>query len=131
MRKLREDFGPRVRSARETAGFTQKQLGNRVGVSSTTIARIERGEQGIRESTLMGLAEHLGKAPAYFYSSEAPSQVTTPNDLLRECLAILLGLNREGLESAVDVLKEIGNVEDEPEADPEAPSDGPLRDKDR
>jgi transcriptional regulator with XRE-family HTH domain len=44
--------GQQVREIRERLGFTQEQLAREVGVHKNTVARWERNELSIRESTV-------------------------------------------------------------------------------
>ncbi|MBI2364093.1 MAG: helix-turn-helix transcriptional regulator [Deltaproteobacteria bacterium] len=39
--------GHELRRAREAMGFTQRELAERLGMTSTSVARMERGEQRI------------------------------------------------------------------------------------
>ena len=49
----------RLRKARETAGYTQAELGDRLGVTKTTVSRAERGE-GITHRTMIQWAAETG-----------------------------------------------------------------------
>ena len=48
--------GQEVRAIRDKLGFTQEQLAREVGVHKNTVARWERNELAIRESTARLLA---------------------------------------------------------------------------
>lgn len=43
--------GAELRRIRERLGWTQQQLADELGVAANTVARWERGELGMREST--------------------------------------------------------------------------------
>ncbi len=60
-------IGQRLRMAREIAMLTQEELGERSGVQSVTISRIETGKQATppRISTVRKLATVLGVDPAW------------------------------------------------------------------
>jgi transcriptional regulator with XRE-family HTH domain len=65
---------------RESRGFTQKQLGERVGVSDLTVSRWERTTRKLSTGVMDGLAEALGIEPQDFYHHpDRPS----PDALLR------------------------------------------------
>lgn len=51
--------GDRIKDARKKAGLTQKQLGFRIGVSSVTITRYERGERTPSTDQLKKIASAL------------------------------------------------------------------------
>jgi transcriptional regulator with XRE-family HTH domain len=56
-------FGKVVRRARASAGLSQAQLGERSGVSQSTISRLERGHvPHLTLITVLGLASALGRA---------------------------------------------------------------------
>jgi transcriptional regulator with XRE-family HTH domain len=52
-------IGERVKAARVVAGLTQAQLAEQVGLSRSSIANLERGQQSIPAYTLVRLAEVL------------------------------------------------------------------------
>jgi len=58
-RRLYLELGVRVRRRRETLGIRQEDLAAAVGVSRSSIANIERGEQHAPVHVLLGLAEAL------------------------------------------------------------------------
>jgi transcriptional regulator with XRE-family HTH domain len=62
---LRQEVGRRIRQARELLGWTQPELGLRVGMAKQTISSYESGHRmpGPREATLLGVA--LGVSPAH------------------------------------------------------------------
>jgi len=78
-----EKLGKRLKTAREKAGLSQRQLANESGVSQGMISQIEAGhkEGGIR--TLEKLAEALGMRFEDLYRGEAP---TGDADLLKDKL---------------------------------------------
>src|SRR5690242_19234804 len=63
--RLREEVGRRICSAREALGWTQPELGRKVGKAKQTISSWESGHRmpGPREATLLG--EALGVSPAH------------------------------------------------------------------
>ena len=88
-----ESFADRVRSARKSAGLTQKQLATISGLSQTTISDIERGRNETSADvvalarTLGVLAEWLadGKGPRTL--SEATGQSPAPTHTVRESVS--------------------------------------------
>jgi transcriptional regulator with XRE-family HTH domain len=59
-----EDFaravGQNVKAARETAGLTQKQLGERAGIAPPHVSRLETGEHLPSLKTVKRVADSLG-----------------------------------------------------------------------
>jgi transcriptional regulator with XRE-family HTH domain len=47
--------GGELRRIREAMGLTQRQLGERLGLTSTSMARMERGEQKIMQVTTLAV----------------------------------------------------------------------------
>jgi transcriptional regulator with XRE-family HTH domain len=62
---LKQEVGKRIAQARRSLGWTQAELGARIGKAKTTIASYEQGVRlpGPTEATLLG--EALGVSPAY------------------------------------------------------------------
>jgi transcriptional regulator with XRE-family HTH domain len=44
-----------IRRVREAMGLTQKQMAERLGITSTSVARMERGEQRIMRVTTLAI----------------------------------------------------------------------------
>lgn len=67
--------GNNIKEARITAGLTQRELGERLGVTSATISAFEKDKTNIKRSTVARIAEALDlaygftkKGDAYFYN---------------------------------------------------------------
>lgn len=60
------EFGIRLRDARRKAGITQAELGQRVGLSRTSITNIEYGRQRVTLDGFVQLAEAVGADPVSF-----------------------------------------------------------------
>jgi len=56
-------FGRRLHEVRVERGFSQEELGERAGMRSNAIGRLERGGREPRISTVLRLARGLGVAP--------------------------------------------------------------------
>ncbi|RMD68283.1 MAG: XRE family transcriptional regulator [Gammaproteobacteria bacterium] len=54
-----EVLGSRIRTAREAARMSQRELAKRIGVSPSFVSRIEAGERGVSLDTLKAIAKAL------------------------------------------------------------------------
>lgn len=70
--ELKARIGARVRAERETAGLTQRDLANKVGIDEPRVSRIENGQRGIDSLLLHRLASALGLAMEAFFE-EGPA----------------------------------------------------------
>lgn len=64
------ELGRRIKRAREEAGLSQPELGDRLGVSGQTVYRWERGMISVSPERIVQLADTLGKPREYFLSSQ-------------------------------------------------------------
>lgn len=67
-----------LRQKREEAGLTQKQVAERMGASSSAVARIERGSPGTRLSILDRYALAIGHRVEWQLTQFAPSPSESP-----------------------------------------------------
>ncbi len=67
----RQVIGSRIREEREAAGYTQAELGAKVGVDSTVLSRIESGQRGLDSIVLRRLAATLDVPMDRFFSDKA------------------------------------------------------------
>lgn len=56
---MSEAIGDKVRRLRLAAGMTREQLAAKVGISGPFLWRIERGDRGMSDRTLIAVAEAL------------------------------------------------------------------------
>ncbi|MBA4506379.1 helix-turn-helix domain-containing protein, partial [Corynebacterium sanguinis] len=68
------DLADRVRKAREVAGLTQDELGEKAGVGRATVARIERGKGSPRRASLIALAFATGVSLEWLETGETPAE---------------------------------------------------------
>lgn len=60
------EVGSRVAAAREQGGFTQRELGDRVGLHRSAITRVELGQRQLDALELARLADALGRSVEWF-----------------------------------------------------------------
>lgn len=83
MEALYRAFGRALRSAREDAELTQKQLAERVGLSRTSVTNIERGSQHVALHQLFLFAAAVGVEPsALLPDGEVALEELVPADAL-------------------------------------------------
>jgi HTH-type transcriptional regulator/antitoxin HipB len=59
MDDLKKKVGKAIKEARKAKGFTQKELGQQLGVADSVITNYESGKQNLTIDTLQKLAEAL------------------------------------------------------------------------
>jgi Zn-dependent peptidase ImmA (M78 family)/transcriptional regulator with XRE-family HTH domain len=70
------EVGARVATARERAGFTQRELGDRLGLSRSAVTRIELGQRRLDALELAQIADALGRSVEWFLT-EPPMTIAS------------------------------------------------------
>ena len=118
-------LGARLRAARKTAGYTQLELAEALGLK--TVHKLESGETRILASTILKAAEFLKVDPAFFWDrlDEPLAAQTTFTEKASDDEATLieeLGKLRKAASRklAIKVLRSLASAEDEElaQADP-------------
>ena len=65
-----EGIGSRIKAAREAAGMTQEQLGQKIGVTGVAIMRYEKGQRELTVKNLEALADALGVTASYLLGNQ-------------------------------------------------------------
>jgi transcriptional regulator with XRE-family HTH domain len=73
---LEEDVGPRLRTHREQAGLSLRELARRLGVSPSAISQIETGKSRPSVSTLYSMVSELGMSLDELFGAAKPAQAT-------------------------------------------------------
>ncbi|MBD2753771.1 helix-turn-helix domain-containing protein [Spirosoma validum] len=60
MADIKQRVGQQIREARKAKGLTQKELGEKLGVSHATVNGYEKGDQNLTIETLERVATALG-----------------------------------------------------------------------
>lgn len=80
--------GERIKKRREELGMTQTELANKIGYSSySTIAKIESGDNNLKQSKIKAFADALETTPAYIMGwddKQEPTPVYYLDDEARE-----------------------------------------------
>jgi HTH-type transcriptional regulator/antitoxin HipB len=70
-------LGPYLKSLRRARGWSQEQLGNRIGLSQERIAKIENAPEKVRFDALLTIMMALG---AEFHAVDYDNSDMTPHD---------------------------------------------------
>lgn len=78
-KELNKQIGERCRKARETAGYTQEQLADLIGVSTQFLSDAERGVTGMSVNTIVKLCGVLNiSADFLLLGIEEPDKLESP-----------------------------------------------------
>ena len=73
-----KETGERIRRLRKEKGWTQTDLGNRIGVQNSAIAKYENGRvPNLKRSTIKALADALGVNPSYLLGMDESADYIT------------------------------------------------------
>ncbi len=82
IRRIVEDFGARIRKLRLEHGWSQRELGRRVGLTNGAISLIESGSRKPRMETVYALADALEVGPGELLGNPNPlAQAGLPDDI--------------------------------------------------
>ena len=84
-----DSIGARIKMAREAAGITQEQLGQKVGVTGVTIMRYEKGQREPTFDTLQAIADALDVTTIYLIGHHSWTDIQLHNALKRKDLQAL------------------------------------------
>lgn len=104
-------LGEKIKNKRLDLNMTQDELGEKIGVQKSAVAKYESGRvENLKRSTIIKLAQALNTSPAYLMGWE--EEVSNINDVKSENLEIASIMNRDGKIS--DIMNEISeNFSDE------------------
>ena len=106
--------GERIKAARKRAGLTQKEIADRLGISSSSIAQWETGTRKPKAETLQRLADALGVSmldldERFAWQPDREISITVPQeeDLREEVKALAYSLNQRGLSKTRDYMHDL------------------------
>lgn len=76
-----EDLGRRIATGRETAGLTQLELADAVGIDRTAVAKVERGSRRVSATELVRIAAALDRPVDWFVSEPPPAVISRREDV--------------------------------------------------
>lgn len=69
------NIGENIRQARKNAGLTQKELGEKLGISAAAIGQFEKKNSNSHNSTVQKIAAVLEISPLTLYDQEQPQNM--------------------------------------------------------
>ena len=103
-----EAIGARIAGARDDAGFTQAELGGRIGLDRTAVAKIETGSRKVSATELVALAEALERPIDWFFVESPESVVSRRTDPSVGGVSRSLDLKIESLARDIEALESDG-----------------------
>lgn len=94
-----------VRERRKARGWTQPELAEKAGISTTAVHNLEAGKNGFTDKTLASLATALGCRPADLLlpMNERPQEITSEPEIL-SFLARIKGFTKTDIDAAFGVI---------------------------
>jgi len=97
------EVGRRLREARLLAGFSQGQLGARIGVTFQAVQKYESGENRLSASRLLAVAEFLRQPLSFFFGDLSETEAAAaPASLTPKEIKLLRYYRGIGTEEARD-----------------------------
>ncbi|MBS2962879.1 ImmA/IrrE family metallo-endopeptidase [Actinocrinis puniceicyclus] len=100
-------IGARVALARERAGFTQFQLGDRLGLHRSAVSRVEAGQRPLDALELARVAEVFGRSVDWFLTQPASVIASRRDGLSRDHDVLRLEDELERVSRDVELLHEV------------------------
>jgi transcriptional regulator with XRE-family HTH domain len=72
---LRKLVGGRIRTEREASGYNLEEVAGRIGLSESSLSRLERGEQAIDIVTLTRISDVLAVRPDAFLDASRDTTI--------------------------------------------------------
>lgn len=102
--EIRKAFGLRVKELRKQKGWSQKELGNRIGVSYAQLNKYEGGTNVPPLDKLVGLASALETSLDYLATGELTDSPPIPNVRLLEKFRELSSFDADDQETIIKVI---------------------------
>ena len=97
------NIGENIRQARKNAGLTQKELGEKLGISAAAVGQFEKKNSNPHNSTVQKIAAVLEISPLSLYDQE-PSHLSSQEARL---LAYFHMMNSTGQQECLKRMKEL------------------------
>ena len=113
-----ESIGERIKKARESAGMTQEQLGELLGVTGVSVMRYEKGTRQPSINQRLLLAEIFRTPILYFIDQDIYEEIEIESEALNETESIYQNrlisafelLNDNGKQKALERVEELTEI---------------------
>lgn len=113
-----ESIGERIKKARESAGMTQEQLGELLGVTGVSVMRYEKGTRQPSINQRLLLAEIFRTPILYFIDQDIYEEIEIESEALNETESIYQNrlisafelLNDNGKQKALERVEELSEI---------------------
>ncbi|MFY9119390.1 MAG: helix-turn-helix transcriptional regulator [Syntrophomonadaceae bacterium] len=118
-----KEIGYRIQIAREEAGYNQKELAEKLGISQASLSNYEKGKRRVYYPQLQKIADILGHPIEYFLQPiglDARNANHNNHDGFEEIMQLLIELKdlpREDRKSVIDYIKWLKSKRKEEEHD--------------
>jgi len=109
--ELRRSVGKKLKKFRNDKGFTQKELGDLIGVQNNSISAYERGAASLGQDILFKLARHLDVSVDDFF----PAREAKTNELER-ALKMTEGLDIKDMDFLNKLIEKTLSMDEEERA---------------
>lgn len=83
-------MGDKIKEKRKEAGLTQEELGEKLGVQKSAVAKWENGRvENIKRSVMLSMSKALGVDPAYWFIDEEEPEEDDEDDFTEEQIELL------------------------------------------
>ncbi len=103
-------IGARMKSVRESGGWTQEQLAEVIEVTPHTVSQYERGQQSPRLTTLLRMAAALGVPPSALIDVDLPAPVAKAPPEATELLAVYRALSEADRRLVDNIVRDVASA---------------------
>ena len=83
-------MGDKIKEKRKEAGLTQEELGEKLGVQKSAVAKWENGRvENIKRSVMLSMSKALGVDPAYWFDDGSEAEEGDEDDFTEEQIELL------------------------------------------
>ena len=101
----------RIKERRTLKGLTQEELGKKIGLQKSAIAKYKNGRvENIKRCVIENMAEVLGCSPCYLMDWDEDPENTVTKDQILRILKYYRSLNSIGKREATKRVEELSNL---------------------
>ena len=103
----------RIKALRDEYGFTQDELGEKLGVQKSAIAKYENGRvENIKRSTIVKMAKIFDCDPCYILGYTDQRRKLTASEREGELMTLFSEMNEDGQKEAISYLRYLAQKEE-------------------